>query len=178
MATDCGITHNTAKSWISILEASFIIFLLRPHYKNFNKRLIKMPKLYFFDPGLACSLLGIYDKKQLNTHPLKGGLFESFILSEILKRYNNRGVKPDIYFWRDKTGHEIDCIIEKRGKLIPIEIKSAKTPIEDLFKNLVYWKKLSNSPSSNLYLVYGGDNSQKRSLGSLVSWKDINTLLK
>ena len=118
LANDCGITHNTAKSWISILESSFIVFLLRPHHRNFNKRLVKMPKLYFYDTGLACSLLGIENKKQVSSHHLKGGLFESFILSDLIKARYNQGLASHCYFWRDKLGREIDCIIEKAGKLI------------------------------------------------------------
>ena len=177
LASDCGITHNTAKSWIYVLEASFIVFLLRPHYRNFNKRLIKMPKLYFYDPGLACSLLGIETKKQLLTHSLKGNIFESFMLSEILKNRYNRGSDSDIYFWRDKTGHEIDCLIEKTGRLTPIEIKSGKTLTKDQFKNLIYWNKLSKTDSKRSYIVYGGDLTQKRSYGNLVNWKNINSIL-
>lgn len=177
LASDCGITHNTAKSWISVLEASFIIFLLRPHYKNFNKRLIKMPKLYFYDPGLVSSLLGIETKKQILTHSLKGNIFESFILSEILKNKYNKGFDSDIYFWRDKTGHEIDCLIEKTSRLTPIEIKSGKTLTKDQFKNLIYWNKLSKTDPKKTYVVYGGDITQKRSYGNLIGWKNINSIL-
>ena len=177
LASDCGITHNTAKSWISVLGASFIVFLLRPHYKNFNKRLIKMPKLYFYDPGLNCSLLGIETKKQLLTHSLRGNIFESFMLSEILKNRYNKGFDSDIYFWRDKTGHEIDCLIEKIGRLIPIEIKSGKTLTKDQFKNLIYWNKLSKTDPKKSYVIHGGDSTQKRSYGNLISWKNINSIL-
>jgi len=177
LAADCGITHNTAKSWLSVLETSFIAFLLRPHHKNFNKRLVKMPKLYFFDTGLACSLLGIESKKQLQTHSLKGNIFESFILSEMLKNRYNKGSDSNIYFWRDKIGHEIDCIIEKSNKLIPVEIKSGKTLTKDQFKNLMYWNKLSKGSAKNSYIVYGGALAQKRSCGNLVSWKNINSFL-
>lgn len=177
LAADCGITHNTAKSWISVLEASFIVFLLRPHHKNFNKRLVKMPKLYFYDPGIACFLLGIKNKKELLTHSLKGGIFESFVLSEILKNRYNQGLDSDIYFWRDKTGHEIDCIIEKAGRLTPIEIKSGKTLTNDQFKNLIYWNRLSKTNPMKSYIIYGGELIQKRSHGNLIGWKNINSLL-
>jgi predicted AAA+ superfamily ATPase len=176
LANDCGITHNTAKSWISILELSFIIFLLRPHYKNFNKRLVKMPKLYFYDPGLACSLLGIENDKQLISHFMKGNLFETMMLSELMKYRCNRGLEPSYYFWRDKTGHEIDCIMEKQSKLIPIEIKSGKTASKEYFKDLNYWNKLSGSKPANSYVIYGGQDSQKRSAGLLLSWKDVNKI--
>ncbi|MFH1678713.1 MAG: ATP-binding protein [Candidatus Omnitrophota bacterium] len=177
IANDCGITHNTAKSWISILEASFIIFLLRPHHKNFNKRLVKMPKLYFYDPGLASSLLGIENKKQLASHYLKGNLFETFIVSELIKHRYNQGLDSIYYFWQDKTGREIDCLIEKTNKLIPVEIKSGKTSSKEYFKNLNYWNKLSGIHPNNSYVIYGGDKPQKRSTGNLLSWKNIKPLL-
>ncbi len=112
LGNECGITHNTAKSWLSILEAGYIIFLLKPYHKNFNKRLIKMPKLYFYDTGLACFLLGIQNTSQLATHYLRGSLFESFVLSELIKERFNKGIEPNCYYWRDKTGNEIDCVIE------------------------------------------------------------------
>ncbi len=178
LANDCGITHNTAKSWISILEASFIIFLLRPHHKNFNKRLVKMPKLYFYDPGLVSSLLGIENKQQLTNHYLKGNLFETFIVSELIKYRYNRGLESIYYFWRDKTGHEIDCLIEKANELIPVEIKSGKTPSREYFKNLNYWNKLSGTNPNNSYVIYGGEKPQKRSTGNLLSWKNIKQLIK
>ncbi|MCK5838673.1 MAG: ATP-binding protein, partial [Bacteroidales bacterium] len=119
IATDCGISHSTARSWLSILEASYIIYLLKPHHSNFNKRLVKMPKLYFYDSGLLCSLLGIININQLRTHYLRGGLFENMVISEILKYYFNRGIEPPVYFWRDKHGHEIDCLIDMGDDLLP-----------------------------------------------------------
>jgi predicted AAA+ superfamily ATPase len=112
LAVDCGISHNTVKSWLSLLETSYIIFLLKPHFKNFRKRLVKMPKLYFFDPGLTCYLLGIENEKQVDTHFLKGSLLESVVIAEFFKYRLNRGREPNCYYWRDKTGHEIDGILE------------------------------------------------------------------
>ena len=176
IGNDCGITHNTAKSWISLLQTSFIVFLLKPHHKNFNKRLVKMPKLYFYDTGLACSLLGIENKKQLVSHYLRGSLFESFLISEIMKGRFNQGLEPRCYFWRDKTGHEIDCIIERAGSLIPIEIKAGKTIANDYFDGLKYWTKLSSGKKRNTYVVYGGDETQKRSIGNIVSWRNISSI--
>ncbi|MFC1806946.1 ATP-binding protein [Candidatus Omnitrophota bacterium] len=176
LANDCGITHNTAKSWLSILELSFIIHLLRPHYKNFNKRLIKMPKLYFYDIGLVSTLLGIENVKQMETHPLKGNLFESFVITELLKKRHNAGLESNLYFWKDKTGHEIDCIIEKSNKLKAVEIKSGKTYSVEYFKNLAYWKTLSKSTTKDLSVIYGGISSQIRSSGNLLSWKDIQKI--
>jgi predicted AAA+ superfamily ATPase len=155
LANECSISHTTARQWISILETSYIVYLLSPYYKNFNKRLIKMPKLYFYDTGLACSLLGIDDKKQLETHHSRGPLFENLIVTELLKFRFNQGQQPNLYFWRDKTGHEIDCIYEHSDTLVPIEIKSSKSLSSDHFKNLIYFQRLSNQQQG--ILCYGGE---------------------
>ncbi|MBF0484353.1 MAG: ATP-binding protein [Candidatus Omnitrophica bacterium] len=171
LADECGITHNTAKSWISVLESSYIIFLLRPHYNNLNKRLIKTPKIYFYDTGLASYLMGIKNKDTLTQHPLKGNLFECFIISEIVKSRFNQGDDPGVWFWQDKLGREIDCIMEKETSVIPIEIKSGKTISEDYFKNITYWCKLSKYPPEKAKIVYGGDTSQNRSTAHVLGWK-------
>ncbi len=176
LGNDCGITHNTAKSWISILEASFVVFLLQPHYKNFSKRLIKQPKIYFYDPGLASSLLGIDNKNQLDTHYLKGGIFETFVLSELYKYRFNLGLRPNIYFWRDNHGNEIDCIIESGDKLIPIEIKAGKTINEDFFKGLRFWHKIASEETQQGFVVYGGDKTQNRKHGQVTSWRHLNNV--
>ena len=176
LAIDCGITHNTAKSWISILEASYIVHLLYPHYKNFNKRLVKTPKLYFFDTGLVCSLVGINKKEEVLNHSQRGNLFETFIISELIKKRFNQGHISNLYFWRDKTGHEIDCIVESGAQLIPIEIKSGKTVAGDFFSGINYLKKISNI-KGNSYLIYGGDFDQKRKDIYIKSWKDINQII-
>ena len=174
LGNECGITHNTAKSWLSILESSYIIFLLKPYYRNFNKRLVKMPKLYFYDPGLACSLLGIQNTKQLATHYLRGSLFESFVLSEIIKERFNRGLEPNCYYWRDKIGNEIDCIMEIADKLLQIEIKAGKTVINNFFDGFRYWEKVAGKKHLNSYLIYGGNEFQKRTQGNIISWKNIS----
>lgn len=176
LANDCGISVNTAKSWISVLETSFIIFLLQPHFRNFNKRVVKTPKLYFYDTGLASSLLEIRSEAQLKTHYLRGALFENLILAELLKDRYNKGLRNNCYFWRDNKGVEIDCIIDTGEKLIPVEIKSADTFDKDFFRNLKYWNSLSGNPSDNAYLIYGGNNSADTKDGKLVSWKDIQSL--
>lgn len=177
LATDCGISPNTAKSWLSVLEASFIIFLLKPHVVNFNKRLVKMPRIYFTDTGLACSLLEIYSEDQLNTHFLRGALFENLILSEFLKNRFNQNLRNNCYFWRDNKGMEIDCIIENGNELTPVEIKSGQTYNEDFFRNINYWNKLSGNPVNNSFVIYGGDTSRETSNGQLVSWKEMGRLL-
>lgn len=178
LAVDCGITQNTVKSWLSILETSFIIFLLKPHFKNFNKRLIKMPKLYFFDPGLVCYLLGIENEKQVETHYMRGALLESMVIAEFAKYRLNRGREPNCYYWRDKTGHEIDCILESGETLIPIEIKSAETVRDRFFKDIAYWNNLSGQSPAKSFLVYGGDRKEKRSRGNVLGWKYAPEIFK
>ena len=133
IGNDCGVSHNTISAWIGILEASFIIFLLRPYYRNFSKRLIKSPKIYFYDTGLLCHLLNITSTDQLTTHYLRGGIFESYVLSEMLKYQYNHGLEPSLYFWRDQQGKEIDCIAESGSRLIACEIKSSRTISSDFF---------------------------------------------
>ncbi len=176
IGNDCGISHNTVRAWINILEVSYIIFLLRPHYKNFNKRLVKSPKLYFYDPGLLCYLLNIEAPEQLKTHYLRGGIFESFAISDIVKNQMNQNKNPSVYFWRDQYGHEIDCIIENGRGLLPIEIKSAKTINSNFFNGLNYWNELSKGNPETTFLIYAGNTNQKRSLARVISWKDIDII--
>jgi len=173
LANDTGISVNTAKSWISLLETSFVIYLLQPHHKNFNKRLVKMPKLYFFDTGLVSSLLEIQSSKQLSTHYLYGAIFENFIISELLKDRFHRGLRSNLYFWRDHKGVEIDCIMEQGDKLIALEIKSAKTYTESFFKNIAYLEKISDREIYQSVVIYGGDRSISTKRGELCSWKEI-----
>jgi predicted AAA+ superfamily ATPase len=176
IGNDCGISHNTVKSWISILEASFVIFLLKPFYKNYNKRLIKNSKIYFYDTGLLCHLLNIESAEQLTTHYLRGGIFESFILSELIKNKFHNNQNANFYFWRDKTGHEIDCIIEKGQSLTPIEIKSAKTINIKFFDGLKYFNDLSKNPLENSYVIYAGKENQTRSCGKILSWNKFSEI--
>jgi predicted AAA+ superfamily ATPase len=178
LGNDCGITHNTAKSWLSVLEATYLVFLIQPYYRSLNKRLIKMPKLYFYDTGLACSLLGVQSVAQLNTHYLKGSLFESFVISEIVKHRFNRGMEHNCFYWRDKKGNEIDCIIETVDSVLRLEIKAGKTIAEDFFVGLRYWDKLAGKAGGNAYVVYGGDENQKRTSASVVSWKNITSIFR
>ena len=176
LGNDCGISSNTAKAWISLLEASYFIFLLHPHHKNFSKRLIKRPKLYFIDPGLCCSLLHIENREQLSNHYLKGALFENLMLLELLKRLNNQAKKPNLYFWRDHHGTEIDLVIETAGDLIPVEIKSAQTWDPEFFTNLHKWNTYGNYPKDHSIVIYGGDETIKTSSGRIISWKDVDQL--
>lgn len=172
LASECGITHNTAKAWISVLEASYILFLLRPHHANFKKRLVKMPKLYFYDVGLASWLLGIRTAEQITTHPLRGPLFETFIISELIKSRLNQGERPDLFFWRDSNGNEVDVIAEQGGKLIPLEIKSGKTLTKESTSSLKKWIALAKTESTFPTLIYGGEESYKRNDIQITGWQE------
>ena len=177
ISNDIGVDIKTIQSWISILETSYIVYLLKPHHKNFNKTIVKRPKLYFYDTGLVCSLLNIKNIKHIENHPLRGALFENMLVSEFIKHNTHRGLAINLYYWRNKTGHEIDLIIDKTDKLIPVEIKSAKTINNDFFKNLKYWCKLSREQKS--FLLYSGDLKQKRTDGiNILNWKDFTDILK
>jgi predicted AAA+ superfamily ATPase len=178
LATECGITHNTAKAWISVMEASYLVFLLRPHSVNFNKRLVKMPKLYFYDAGLAAWLLGIRTTEQILTHPLRGNLFETFVISELVKSKLNNGEKSSFFFWRDSNGNEVDVIIEQGAKLTPIEIKSGRTLTHESFTRLEKWRMLAGAKAAAPALIYGGDDSYKYKEVKVVGWKACGQLLK
>jgi len=172
LAVEVGVDTKTIQSWIGILESSFIVFLLRPHHRNFNKTITKRPKVYFYDTGLVCSLLGILKEDQLSIHPLRGSIFETFIVSELVKKRTNAGKEVNLFYWRDKTGREIDIIVDEGLNLLPIEIKSGKTVTSEYFKNLSYWMELSGS--TNGIVLYAGEMDQNRSNGIKVSsWKNL-----
>lgn len=173
LASDCAVSHNTIRSWISVLETSHVIFLLPPYFKNINKRLVKSAKLYFWDAGLASHLLGIENEKQTETHPLRGALFETMIVAEIFKNFLNRGKRVNASFFRDKTGHEVDLIIEKANRQKAIEIKSGQTVNSDFFDQLFYWKKVSGAKNSDLFVVYAGEKNETRTNVSVLSWKNM-----
>jgi len=170
LASDCGITHTTARRWISVLEASFIVMLLRPHHKNFGKRLIKGPKLYFLDTGLLCYLLQVRNPQELFQRAERGAVFESFVVSELYKNFLHRGEEPRLYFWRDASGHEVDLLIDTGTRLIPIEIKSAKTIASDFFDDLRYYRDLSGNEATTAVLVYGGSDAFRRSGVAVYPW--------
>lgn len=170
LAADCGITHTTATRWISVLEASFIITLLRPHHQNFGKRLIKSPKLYFLDTGLLCYLLGIRSPKELHHRSERGAIFETFVVSELYKNLLHGGEQPRLHFWRTSSGHEIDLLIDRGDRQIPVEIKSGQTITGSFFKELHYWQELTGSKDPAAYLVYGGTESCRRSGVSIWPW--------
>lgn len=176
LSVEVGVDVKTIQSWLSILVSSYIVFLLPPFHKNYNKTIVKRPKLYFYDTALASSLLGIHKTEHLQSHPLKGALFECLIVSEIIKQKNNLGKSETFYFWRDKTGREIDLIIDKTNHFIPVEIKSGKTVHNEFFKHLRYWLKLTREKNGKI--IYAGDDNQKRSEGiEIISWKNLSNFL-
>lgn len=172
-----GIEAKTVKSWLGLLEASFIVFLLPPYYRNFDKRIVKTPKLYFYDTGLACSLLNIQDETQLNTHFAKGALFENMVIVELLKQYLNTGKNPAFYFWQDSNMNEVDLIIQESNRLKAIEIKAGKTLNNSFFKNLALFEKLAQNENPACFLVYGGDLTQKRTTLEVLPWQEASSII-
>ncbi len=177
-SNNLGVDVNTIKTWLSILETSYIIFLQPPFFKNYNKRIIKSPKLYFYDAGLACNLLGLTNANDYTTHYLKGGLFESFIIAELHKYMLNHKLNGRIYYFRDSNGNEIDVILEMKNQLKAIEIKSGKTIAQDFFKGLNYWGKLSKETNPDKYIIYGGKEMQNRSQASILSWNSFSCIFQ
>jgi len=174
LAQDCGMSHTTVRQWLTLLEASYLIFFLRPFHQNFNKRLIKMPKLYFYDTGLACSLLGLEKESQIDTHYLRGALFENLVILEVLKKRLNSGLPPNLYFWRDRTGHEVDLIAEWGSDIHAIEIKAGQTFQSSYLKNIQYFCELSGTAKG--YLVYAGEQTGTYKSITLTPLKDIDRM--
>ena len=176
LGADCGISSVTAKQWLSVLEASYIVSLLQPHHRNFGKRLVKAPKLYFCDVGLAAWLLGIRDAASLDTHAARGALFETFVVSELLKQRLNAGQARDLYFWRDSVGNEVDVLIESAQGLQAIEIKSGSTFASDWTDGLKKWQKFAGEESFQPSLVYGGTDSHEREGVQVWGWSALSKL--
>ena len=173
LGADCGISAVTAKQWLTVLEASYIVALLRPHHNNYGKRLVKTPKLYFLDSGLAAWLLGIRDAQTLETHASRGALFETWVFSELYKHSLNAGQTPALHFWRDSTGNEIDLIDETAQGLRPIEIKSGATYAKDWAAGLRKWQSLAKTEGLRPAIVYGGDLSFEREDLKVWGWRDV-----
>ena len=171
LANECGVAVSTISVWMSILEASYICYLLKPDYNNYSKRLVKTPKLYFYDTGLACSLLGITTPEQVSTHFLRGGLFENLVINEFIKKAYNNGKEPEIYFWRDSIGNEVDLIEYSDGGKYAYEIKSGATFLPDYFNGLGRFSKLSGLPAENCSVIYGGNESLRTSNGRGLAWQ-------
>lgn len=173
LGADCGISAVTAKQWLTVLETSYIVTLLRPHFRNYGKRLVKTPKLYFLDSGLAAWLMGIRDAKTLETHAARGALFETWVVSELYKQRLNAGLAPDLFFWRDNSGQEIDILCETSQGLQAIEIKSGSTYASDWTQSLKKWQSLAGTESLGLTILYGGTNNFDRDGINVWGWKDV-----
>lgn len=176
LAADCGMTHNTAKAWLAVLESSYIIHLLQPYHRNFRKRLVKTPKLYFLDTGLASWLLGIQQVEHIAQHPLFGSLFETWVVGECLKSRWHRALEPNLYFWRDRSGHEVDILVDQGHQVLPIEVKAGQTVATDFFKPVHRWQELAGILAGEASLIYGGSQSQRRSKARVIAWRDICVL--
>lgn len=175
LSGDCGISQPTAKAWLSVLEASFIIFRLPAYSRNLNKRLVKMPKLHFYDTGLACWLLGIRDPDQLRTHPLRGAIFETWVASEILKSRVHHSVSGGVFHYRDRHGLEADMVVAKGETLTTVEAKAGTTVAEDMLNTLrKVHAELRIGTTSEACLIYGGDTVQKRTDVSVLPWSGIH----
>ena len=173
IADQCSISHNTVKKWLSVLETSFIIHKVKPYHKNYNKRLVKSPKIYFTDTGLVCSLIGIKSSGELDYHFMRGSIFETFVVDEILKANYNNAEPFEMYFWRDNHKKEIDLIVDFGLKQYGVEIKSTSTIAERHFGGLNYWKKLSGASWENLFIIYGGEQMMTRNGINVIPWKEI-----
>lgn len=172
LGSDAGIAQPTAKAWLSVLEATYIVQLVRPHHANFSKRIIRTPKLHFVDTGLACWLLGIREPEQLATHPLRGPLFESWVSAELHKTFFNAGKTPPIFFWRDRAGLEIDLVIEQGARLRPVEVKAGATMTGAHLDSLRRWLSLTGDTAEAPALVYGGEESYERESVRVRGWRD------
>jgi predicted AAA+ superfamily ATPase len=173
LANDCGITHTTARRWLSVLEASFVVLLLRPYHRSFGKRLIKSPKLYFVDTGLLCYLLRIRDPRELQTHASRGAIFESWVVSELTKRALHAGREPDLWFWRDARGHEVDIVVDVGSDQVLVEVKSGQTLASDYFRNIRYLRKTAGEQTLPAALVYGGDRNERRQDTQVTAWWNL-----
>jgi predicted AAA+ superfamily ATPase len=178
LASDCGISHNTAKAWLSVLQATYIVHLLPPHHRHFDKRLVKTPKLYFLDPGLAAWLVGIQNAEQIAFHPMRGSLFETLVVSELLKARFNQGLTSNLFFWQDRHGREVDILIDQGRQLIPVEVKSGETVTSDYFAGLSRWVGLAGQEAGGPWVVYGGRERQTRSQAQVLPWREIRDLAR
>jgi predicted AAA+ superfamily ATPase len=177
LGNDTGISQTTARQWLSLLEASYIGFRLQPYFANISKRLIKTPKFYFYDVGLAAHLMGICDAGQLRNHPLRGMLFENMVVVEIKKHFLNQGLRPQMFFYRDSNGIEVDLVLDLAGHSVPIEIKSAATLSTALFKGIEQFMKIMPS-AQHPALVYDGTQHHQQRGAQVLNFRDINEQLK
>lgn len=176
LAADAGVSVNTAKSWLGVLQTSGLICLVQPHHRNFRKRLVKTPKLHWLDSGLCCRLLAIQDADHLATHPARGAIFESWVFSELLKGRYQRGESANLFFWRNHVGEEVDLLADHGQTLLPIECKSGATIAGDWLNGLSRWVALAGAESEPPVLVHGGTSAGLREGVHLIPWRDISSL--
>jgi predicted AAA+ superfamily ATPase len=177
LANDSGVSHTTARSWLSLLEASYVILLLQPYHPNISKRLVKSPKLYFYDVGLAAYLLGIENRRQMSRDPLRGNLFENMVIVEALKCRLNQGRKSNLFFFRDAKGNEVDLLMVSGADILPIEVKAGMTITRDYFKGLKHFAKIfPDRISQGSFLVYAGMEAQERTGVSVVPFSEVGAL--
>jgi predicted AAA+ superfamily ATPase len=177
LSSEVGVTTITINNWLNVLSASYIIHLLQPYYENIGKRLVKTPKIYFYDTGLAAYLLGIENEEQLKMHPLRGALFENMVVNELLKEYTNAGKKEHLYFYRDKSGREIDVVRMKAQYLQAFEIKSAMSANKDYFKQLKFFKDLLPERVDRTAVIYDGEIESNKELEGLYNFRDFTLRL-
>lgn len=176
LGLELGLDAKTVARWVSVLETSFIAYRLQPYFRNYNKRIVKSPKLYFYDTGLACSLLGIRSADQLQTHFLRGALFENLMINELTKNKLNLGQKPQFYFWRDNTGHEIDLLADEGLVHRAVEIKSGQTIQPAFFEGLRFYTDLPHvTETVQPYLIYGGNQPQQRTQAQVLTWQTLDS---
>lgn len=176
LGADCGISAVTAREWLSVLEASYLVMRLSPYYRNFGKRLVKTPKLYFMDAGLMAWLLGIRDAASIETHASRGALFETWVVTELVKRRFNAGRPADLYFWRDNIGHEVDVLYETPSGIQAIEIKSGSTFATDWTVAARKWQKFAGNEAVDPLIVYGGDEGYERETCRVLGWRELQDI--
>lgn len=173
LSNEAGISVPTVKSWLSILESSYILYQLPPFFNNFNKRLVKSSKLYFYDTGLACFLLGIKNENTLIGSEFKGALFENLIINEYMKQNLHQNLYHDFYYWRDSNGHEVDLLVSNQTAYDAIEIKATKTILPKLFEGIDLLASIGKSTINRKIVVYGGQASQNRTHYQIWAWHDV-----
>jgi predicted AAA+ superfamily ATPase len=173
LSNDVGVSAKTIKEWVSVLEASYIIFLLPPYFQNIGKQVTKMPKVFFYDTGLLCRLLGLSNAGELQTHYLTGSIFENFVIADIQKELMNRKSTDLLYFFREKNDHEVDLLIKRGMRFIPVEIKKAASFSSDFTRGLNYWKSLDCAANETPLIVYTGETENAGASFKLVNWKNV-----
>jgi predicted AAA+ superfamily ATPase len=174
LASDCGISQPTARQWLTVLQASYVVTLLPPYHRNFGKRLVKAPKLYFLDTGLLCQLLRVPDALALQTHALRGAIFETWVVGEVFKHRYNLGLPADLHFWRDNHGAEIDLVFEDAGRMQAVEIKSGTTFAMDWLQGPRRWKAMTGDASGAPMVLYGGETGFETADARVLGWRELS----